>query len=72
MTKNDLHANFSKILQAIGNQLCLGGRKDLQNNGKLICFHEVLPFNMTGKKMRCVFCVYSGLPPQVRQEYPKV
>uniref|UniRef100_A0A8B9E5P7 C-type lectin domain-containing protein n=3 Tax=Anser cygnoides TaxID=8845 RepID=A0A8B9E5P7_ANSCY len=32
VTKNDLHAHFSKMLQAIGNQLCLGGRKDLQNN----------------------------------------
>ncbi|XP_035171341.1 C-type lectin domain family 1 member A-like [Oxyura jamaicensis] len=32
ITKNDLHANFSKMLQAIGSQLCLGGSKDLQNN----------------------------------------
>ncbi|XP_010140125.1 PREDICTED: C-type lectin domain family 12 member A-like [Buceros rhinoceros silvestris] len=32
-TKNVLHANFSNMLQAIGNQLCLQGEKDLQNNG---------------------------------------
>ncbi|KAM6287946.1 C-type lectin domain family 12 member A-like isoform 2-T2 [Spheniscus humboldti] len=34
MTKNELHANFSNMLQAIGNQLCLEGEKDLKNNGQ--------------------------------------
>ncbi|XP_013152492.1 C-type lectin domain family 12 member A-like isoform X1 [Falco biarmicus] len=34
MTKNQLHANFSNILQAIGNQLCLEGEKNLKNNGQ--------------------------------------
>nr|XP_025975013.1 C-type lectin domain family 1 member B-like isoform X2 [Dromaius novaehollandiae] len=34
MTKNDLHANFSDMLQAIGNQLCLEGDKTLKNNGQ--------------------------------------
>ncbi|XP_009634782.1 C-type lectin domain family 12 member B-like isoform X2 [Egretta garzetta] len=34
MTKNELHANFSNMLQAIGNQLCLEGGKNLKNNGQ--------------------------------------
>ncbi|KAM9639327.1 C-type lectin domain family 12 member B-like isoform 1-T1 [Morphnus guianensis] len=34
MTKNELHANFSNTLQAIGNQLCLEGEKNLKNNGQ--------------------------------------
>ncbi|KAM9293573.1 C-type lectin domain family 12 member B-like [Morus bassanus] len=34
MTKNELHANFSNMLQAIGNQLCLEGEKTLKNNGQ--------------------------------------
>ncbi|KAM9276475.1 C-type lectin domain family 12 member A-like [Cariama cristata] len=34
MTKNELHANFSNMLRAIGNQLCLEGEKDLKNNGQ--------------------------------------
>ncbi|KAM6211970.1 C-type lectin domain family 12 member B-like [Sarcoramphus papa] len=34
MTKNELHANFSDMLQAIGNQLCLEGEKNLKNNGQ--------------------------------------
>ncbi|XP_009987419.1 PREDICTED: C-type lectin domain family 12 member B-like [Tauraco erythrolophus] len=34
VTKNELHANFSNMLQAIGNQLCLEGRKTLKNNGQ--------------------------------------
>nr|XP_009505221.1 PREDICTED: C-type lectin domain family 12 member A-like [Phalacrocorax carbo] len=34
MTKNELHANFSNMLQAIGNQLCLEGEKTLRNNGQ--------------------------------------
>ncbi|XP_051464081.1 C-type lectin domain family 12 member B-like isoform X1 [Apus apus] len=34
MTKNELHANFSNMLQAIGNQLCLEGEKSLKNNGQ--------------------------------------
>ncbi|XP_014795572.1 PREDICTED: C-type lectin domain family 12 member A-like isoform X2 [Calidris pugnax] len=34
MTKNELHANFSNMLQAIGNQLCLEGDKNLKNNGQ--------------------------------------
>ncbi|XP_009485793.2 C-type lectin domain family 12 member B-like [Pelecanus crispus] len=33
-TKNELHANFSNMLQAIGNQLCLEGEKNLKNNGQ--------------------------------------
>ena len=65
MTKNELHANFSDMLQAIGNQLCLEGEKNLKNNGKSTSFDEGLSFNMAGKEMRCVFCVYSGLSPQV-------
>ncbi|KAM9580085.1 early activation antigen CD69-like isoform 4-T4 [Guaruba guarouba] len=34
MTKNELHANFSNMLQAIGNQLCLEGETNLKNNGQ--------------------------------------
>ncbi|XP_054705739.1 C-type lectin domain family 12 member A-like isoform X1 [Grus americana] len=34
MTKNELHGNFSNMLQAIGNQLCLEGEKMLKNNGQ--------------------------------------
>ncbi|XP_010208100.1 C-type lectin domain family 12 member A-like [Colius striatus] len=34
MTKNELHANFSNMLQAIGNHLCLKGEKNLKNNGQ--------------------------------------
>ncbi|KAM6144567.1 C-type lectin domain family 12 member A-like [Phoenicopterus ruber ruber] len=34
MTKNELHANFSTMLQAIGNQLCLEDQKNLKNNGQ--------------------------------------
>ncbi|XP_054044116.1 C-type lectin domain family 12 member A-like isoform X1 [Rissa tridactyla] len=34
MTKNELQANFSNMLQAIGNQLCLEGEKKLKNNGQ--------------------------------------
>ncbi|XP_074757330.1 C-type lectin domain family 12 member B-like [Athene noctua] len=34
MTKNELHANLSKMLQEIGNQLCLEARKGLKNNGQ--------------------------------------
>ncbi|XP_008488759.1 C-type lectin domain family 12 member B-like [Calypte anna] len=34
MTKNELHANFSNMLQAIGNQLCLEGEENLKNNGQ--------------------------------------
>ncbi|KAM6137506.1 C-type lectin domain family 12 member A-like [Pterocles gutturalis] len=34
MTKNELHANLSNMLQAIGHQLCLEGEKNLQNNGQ--------------------------------------
>ncbi|KAM6293057.1 C-type lectin domain family 12 member A-like [Porphyrio hochstetteri] len=33
-TKNELHGNFSKMLQAIGNQLCLEGEKSFKNNGQ--------------------------------------
>lgn len=57
MTKNELHANFSSMLQAIGNQLCLEGETNLKNNGK--------SFNMARKEMRCVYCNYSGLSPEV-------
>ncbi|XP_009872872.1 PREDICTED: C-type lectin domain family 12 member A-like [Apaloderma vittatum] len=34
MTKNELQANFSNMLQVIGNQLCLEGKKTLKNNGQ--------------------------------------
>lgn len=34
MTKNELHANFSNMLQSIGNQLCLEGETNLKNNGQ--------------------------------------
>ncbi|XP_075347873.1 C-type lectin domain family 12 member B-like [Mycteria americana] len=34
MTKNELHANFSNTLQAIGNQLCLDGKKKLKTSGQ--------------------------------------
>ncbi|XP_010573666.1 PREDICTED: C-type lectin domain family 12 member B-like isoform X1 [Haliaeetus leucocephalus] len=34
MTKNELHANFSNMLQAIGYQLCLEGEKNFKNNGQ--------------------------------------
>ncbi|PKK22262.1 C-type lectin domain family 12 member B-like [Columba livia] len=34
MTKNELHANFSSMLLAIGNQLCLEGETNLKNNGQ--------------------------------------
>ena len=65
MTKNELHANFSNMLQAIGNQLCLEGEKTLKNNGKSTSFDAGLSFNMAGKKTGCIFCVCSGLSPQV-------
>ncbi|XP_074681847.1 C-type lectin domain family 12 member B-like isoform X1 [Strix aluco] len=34
MTKNELHANFSKMLKEIGNQLCLEAGESLKNNGQ--------------------------------------
>ncbi|KAM6418136.1 LOW QUALITY PROTEIN: C-type lectin domain family 12 member B-like [Pluvialis apricaria] len=34
ITKNELHTNFSNMLQAIGNQLCLDGEKNFKNNGQ--------------------------------------
>ncbi|XP_009969334.3 C-type lectin domain family 12 member A-like isoform X2 [Tyto alba] len=34
MTKNELQANFSNMLQTIGNQLCLDGESKLKNNGQ--------------------------------------
>ncbi|KAM9388175.1 C-type lectin domain family 12 member A-like [Phaethornis superciliosus] len=34
MTKNELHANFSSMLQTIGNRLCLEGKENLKNNGQ--------------------------------------
>ncbi|XP_008946754.1 PREDICTED: C-type lectin domain family 12 member B-like [Merops nubicus] len=34
MTKNELHANFSNMLQTFGNWLCLEGEEDFKNNGK--------------------------------------
>ncbi|CAM9957821.1 unnamed protein product [Bubo scandiacus] len=34
MTKNELHANLSKMLQEIGNQLCLEAGESLKNNGQ--------------------------------------
>ncbi|KAM6093512.1 C-type lectin domain family 12 member A-like [Chlamydotis macqueenii] len=39
MTKNELHANFSNMLQTIRNQLCLEGGKNLKYNGQncLLC-----------------------------------
>ena len=37
----------------------------LKNNGKSKSFDEGLSFNMAGKEMRCVFCVYPGPSPQV-------
>lgn len=65
MTKNELHANFSNTLQAIGYQLCLEGDKNLKNNGKSTSFDEGLSFKMAGKETRWVFYVYWGLSPQV-------
>lgn len=65
MTKNELHANFSSMLLAIGNQLCLEGETNLKNNGKSTSFDEGLSFNMARKEMRCVYCNYSGLSPEV-------
>lgn len=58
MTKNELHANFSNTLQAMGYQLCLEGDKNLKNNGKSTSFGEGLSFNMAGKETRWVFYVY--------------
>ncbi|XP_009892453.1 PREDICTED: C-type lectin domain family 12 member A-like [Charadrius vociferus] len=34
ITKNELRTNFSNMLQAIGNQLCLEGQKNFKNNGQ--------------------------------------